>query len=426
MEPKTKLQKRVYRNSRRLPSLTKKHEQWAADNLFDAWLYKTNKTNICFNCAHEWSDGIRRDALLAQFTTCPNCKKDLKLTEKKSWRHRDINQFCILTVIDGFQVVRYVEAIQYCVKGEPVEYDLYDIFSHWISPDGKTTGISKLRAMYGYYNFSEWSRCSTLEIRQNLAYNTYAVESYKNGRVIPELKRNGYDGNVYGYDTSMFFRYLLSEPIFETLLKKGQLGLLKSYKSQYDSINKLWAQIKICFKNNYVIEDFVMWKDYLVLLHKFGRDVYSPRWICPVDLNKRHDKLVEKARKLRQKEKLEELKDKIRVDNIKYRKKIKKFLDVRFSNDNIKVVVIKNVKELLKEGDELNHCVFSSNYQNRSNSLLLSARKGKQRIETIEVNLNSMTIEQARGSGNKPTEYHEEIVNLVNQNIKTLKRIKVS
>jgi len=96
MEPKTKLQKRVYRNSRRLPSLTKKHEQWAADNLFDAWLYKTNKTNICFDCAHEWSDGIRRDALLAQFTTCPNCKKDLKLTEKKSWRHRDINQFCIL------------------------------------------------------------------------------------------------------------------------------------------------------------------------------------------------------------------------------------------------------------------------------------------------------------------------------------------
>lgn len=423
MKPKTKLDKRVYRASRKLTRLTKKHELWVAENLFHHWLYKTNKTNICFECGHEWQDGIRRDALLAQFTTCPHCKRDLKMPETRGWKQRDINQFCILTVIDGFQVVRYVEVIQYCYKGKPAEYDLYDIFSHWISPDGKTTGISKLKAMYGYYNFSEWSRCSTLEIRQNISYNTYAVDIYKNGRVIPELKRNGYDGNVYGYDTSLFFRYLLSSPIFETLLKKGEIGLLKAYKSSYDSIQKLWPQIKICFKNNYAINNFNTWRDYLVLLEQFDKDVYSPRWICPDNLDKRHDKLVERARKIRQKKMIAELKEQIRIDNIKYRKRIKKFLDVSFSNDNIEVVVIKNVRELLREGDELNHCVFSGNYQNRSNSLLMSARRGKERIETVEINLRSMEISQARGLGNKPTEYHDEIVNLVNSNIKTLERI---
>ena len=49
-------------------------------------------------------------------------------------------------------------------------------------------------------------------------------------------------------------------------------------------------------------------------------------------------------------------------------------------------------------------------------SLIFSATKDGERIETIEVSLETMKVVQSRGVCNKNTEYHEQIVNLVNAN----------
>ncbi|WP_373834901.1 PcfJ domain-containing protein, partial [Bacteroides heparinolyticus] len=53
-------------------------------------------------------------------------------------------------------------------------------------------------------------------------------------------------------------------------------------------------------------------------------------------------------------------------------------------------------------------------------SLILSARIGGKRIETIEVSLETMQVIQCRGLCNKNTEYHDRIVDLVHRNIKQI------
>ena len=58
----------------------------------------------------------------------------------------------------------------------------------------------------------------------------------------------------------------------------------------------------------------------------------------------------------------------------------------------------------------------------RENSLILSATIEGRRIETIEVNLDTLKVVQSRGVCNKNTEYHEQIVNLVNANRKLIRQ----
>ncbi len=64
----------------------------------------------------------------------------------------------------------------------------------------------------------------------------------------------------------------------------------------------------------------------------------------------------------------------------------------------------------------MHHCVFDNAYYLKENSLILSATIEGRRIETIEVNLDTLKVVQSRGVCNKNTEYHEQIVNLVNAN----------
>ena len=91
--------------------------------------------------------------------------------------------------------------------------------------------------------------------------------------------------------------------------------------------------------------------------------------------------------------------------------------------DNLSIDVIRSVKQVYDEGLLLNHCVYENGYYKKQDSLLLSAKVNNEVIETIEVDLKNLTISQARGKDNHPSEYNELIVNLVNQNLKKIKSI---
>ena len=71
--------------------------------------------------------------------------------------------------------------------------------------------------------------------------------------------------------------------------------------------------------------------------------------------------------------------------------------------------------------------MFSNEYYLKEDSLILSATIEGKRIETIEVSLKTLKVVQSRGVCNKNTEYHEQIVNLVNANSRLIrKRMKVT
>lgn len=79
--------------------------------------------------------------------------------------------------------------------------------------------------------------------------------------------------------------------------------------------------------------------------------------------------------------------------------------------------MLEHVREFFEEGNRLNHCVFNSKYYERDDSLILSARINGEPIETIEVSLEEVKVVQSRGLSNEPTEYHDEIISLVNNNL---------
>lgn len=71
-----------------------------------------------------------------------------------------------------------------------------------------------------------------------------------------------------------------------------------------------------------------------------------------------------------------------------------------------------------EEGEYMHHCVFSNEYYKKKDSLILSAKnEDGERIETIEILLNTGKVNQCFGKFNKFTEHHEKILKIVNDNM---------
>ena len=99
-----------------------------------------------------------------------------------------------------------------------------------------------------------------------------------------------------------------------------------------------------------------------------------------------------------------------------------KFFGISFTDGTIQVHVLESVREHLEEGVAMHHCVFDNAYYLKENSLILSATIEGRRIETIEVSLDTLKVVQSRGVCNKNTEYHDQIVSLVNANRKLIRQ----
>lgn len=61
------------------------------------------------------------------------------------------------------------------------------------------------------------------------------------------------------------------------------------------------------------------------------------------------------------------------------------------------------------------HCV--GGYYSKTDSLILTACIDGKKMETIEVSLSKLQVIQSRGVCNENTEYHNQIVQLVEKNI---------
>lgn len=99
-----------------------------------------------------------------------------------------------------------------------------------------------------------------------------------------------------------------------------------------------------------------------------------------------------------------------------------KFFGIYFTDGTTQVHVLESVREHLEEGTAMHHCVFSNEYYLKENSLILSATIEGRRIETIEVNLDTLKVVQSRDVCNKNTEHHDQIVSLVNANRKLIRQ----
>lgn len=422
MKPKTRIQKEVARLSKRLPVLTDTQKAYAFRHCFKHYAIKrADGTNICTECGHSWkSDHNLADTICG--CTCPHCGMELEALRTRKRVFSDNEYFSVITTRKQYQVIRFFFVKSRYKAGQPAEYSVYEVVQRWISPNGTKITVARLRGMSLMY-YDQWSECSDMEIRKNgglRAYDIAPVCTYPRKRFIPELKRNGFNGDFHRILPYDLFSAVLTDSRAETLLKAGQYAMLRYYLRSSCDIGKYWSSIKICIRNGYTISDGSMWCDTIDLLRHFGKDTNSPKYVCPTDLKSEHDKLVAKRNRQRERERSEEERKERIKDEKNYLKAKGMFFGLVFSDDLILVKVIESVEEMETEGRLMHHCV--GGYHNKANSLILSATIDGKRIETVEVSLVTLKVVQSRGVCNSNTEYHERIIQLVEDNAELIRQ----
>ena len=423
-----------------------------------AWLENTAHHNyvtthynklICLECNHswvgkypepkkDWKDEVM-DTVREKKINCPSCKKTLDLDGcYNSGTNRD-SHGVFFDRIGPIAVIRIFYIRKYMYKHKKPEFVTREVVRKFFDPiQSKFTIMSRgMNGMMGGYQ-GGWNLSSELSIKKHRDGFDYAttigyhadIHPYK--KIPKEISRMGFTiKNPVKISCDHILYGLMKDSRFETLVKNGEYKFLEH--TLYSGIkDNLWSALKICFRNYYHVkdDDVTDYMDYVDLLSYFGKDVSNPKYACPEDLHKVHDKLVNKKRRIDEvirKKKMEEdfLKDKEEAlkKTKRYIKTKAKYFKLIFKEKDLIIEVMKSVDEFLDDSAYLRHCLFTNKYYEKENSLILSAKLNGEVIETIEVNLKTMKLVQARGFRNKPTSHNTRIVKLVERNLPEIQKI---
>lgn len=439
MQPKTKLQKKVVGMSQALPPLTDAQKAYPY-KLFDNIGYYWKGGDVWCQCCGN-TDEVLKSVLAVSLGvgshTCPNCGTNLKLEHWRQTNRQHSNeckQYSVVQTFKGWMVVRTFDVHRNNTRGKATDFSMSEIYQNWVSEDGKEIILGK-KYTRSPFHFT-WYYNSAMDVKQHNANSSgyYALEDvfdvsgnylYPIAKVTPILKRNGWTNKILKFTTTSVvnaMKQLLTNPIAETVVKSGQLSVFKYMLLKSNYTIAYHHAINICNRNNYIIKDASMWFDYLDLLSYFNLDTHNAHYVCPKDLSAEHDKLMRrKARQEAQRELATRHKEAARWEKL-YQKEKGKFFGLCFSDKEIVVTVLQKVSEFVEEGTTMHHCVFTNEYFKKKDSLILSARIGDKRIETIEVSLKTFKVVQSRGVLNKNTRYHDRIIGLVAKNIQLIRQ----
>ena len=412
MKPRNKFEKAVLEQSKHLRPITKTQDKWAFRECIDHFAYRLPKgRTTCMDCGHSWVMDKHRETC-----TCPHCRAKLQVKETYERKLQQKQYFTLLTTCGEFQVLRMFLLIVGMEKGYKAQTSIIEIGQYWWNMQGRKAVVAIQRVL-GHY-IDTFSYYSPMAIRNdNEAYQHIAYSSiYPKFKVTDILRRNGFKDNFYGIVPTQLIPALLTDSRVETLLKAGRTDHLRYFLGNKKAFEELWQSYKIAVRNGYEIADISLWSDYVDTLRRLGKDIHNPKYLYPTDLKAEHDRRHEELLRVREKEEIEQKQQKAMEDEKRFKELKSKFFGICFTDGTIQVHVLESVQEHLEEGVSMHHCVFSNAYYLKEDSLILSATIEGRRIETIEVSLRTLEVVQSRGVCNKNTEYHEQIVNLVNAN----------
>lgn len=283
MKPKTSIQKEIIRLSANLPELTDAQRTYAFRHCFKHYGRRTAKGIItCTECGHAWKSGHSLADTLCG-CSCPNCGTALEIVDTRKRVFTDNEYFSILATCKGYQVIRFFFVRSRQKVGQKAEYSICEVVQRWIAPDGKSETVARLRGMSPLY-YDLWVEDSPMEIRKNNQHRVYDIDpicTYPRQRIIPEIKRNGFDGNLHGIPPYSLFTAILSDSRAETLMKSGNIEHLRYFLSKPQALDRCWHSYKIAMRNKYAITDISLWCDLLYLLEKLGKDLRNPPFHLP-------------------------------------------------------------------------------------------------------------------------------------------------
>ena len=425
MRPGTILEKRVESLAGSLKGLTSSQEKWGLDHVIPHYcIYRTRiHRATCIDCGHTWFG--------KKPTRCPQC--GAKLTVKEDTRQSRFIDRCyygILQRCQEFNVFRLYYCYSNKKKGEPsaTKY-MVEVTQHWIGDDGQDTIRALRLTMFPYYRYCPFSLDSDLTLKRdcdnygyyNTFYHIMPHRVYPRTSCTAMLKRNGFKGRFRGLPPERVIQGLLTDNRFETLWKNRMNDFCEEYQHNgKQHIRKYWKQVLDYHHYGYKAGNLNIWFDYLDLLEYFQKDLRSPHYLFPEFLGKEHDRLVQKKTAILERQELERRKQQDQ-DKLAVLAGKAKYFDITFSNDLFCVVVLKSLEEYKAEGDYQHHCVYTNSYYGKKDTLVLSARmkdSPDRPVETIEISLIDGRILQCYGKYNQPTQYHQDIIDLVNHNSK--------
>ena len=418
MKPRNRFEKAVLAESQRLRPITKTQSKWAFHECIGHFAYRLPKGHTtCMDCGHRW---IMEKP--AQTCTCPHCGARLQVEETYGRKLKQKQYFTILTTCGAYQVLRMFLIVVGMEKGYKAKYETIEIGQYWWNGQGRKVVIAVQRIL-GHY-VDTFSFYSPMTVRNdNEAYRYVACAPiYPKFKVTDTLRRNGFKDDFHKIAPIALIPALLTDSRAETLIKAGRIDHLRYFLNNTRAFEAYWQSYKIAVRNGYEIKDISLWCDYVDMLRRLGKDVHSPKYLCAKDLKAEHDRIEDKIRRQREKEEIERKWQKAIEDEKRFQELKSKFFGIHFTDGTIQVRVLESVQEHLEEGVAMHHCVFSNRYYLKEDSLILSATIEGRRIETIEVSLQTLKVLQSRGACNKNTEYHEQIVNLVNANSRLIRQ----
>ena len=429
----------VFFLSHKLPPISDEAKSWANNPFsytisYQKWGKRADKAHTywCCSCGEEYCHDELTDLRpnpaydyrswsgRRTIATCPHCGKTMYIED--NWcRERTFKDMVAIKAKFGeWDIKRFISVECSTRRGEKESVIINEVGQSWRKGEGKTHYYF---CPVGGMFYSKWWRYGEHSNFRNSLPDLADYHTTWDGQdtyeyptdfsLDAELAKRGIStDNLHGMPLMSILDCMAQCPQFETLWKAGEYKMAKFFNK---SLPRYWAQIKIARRQGYVIKDLIKWRDMIDMLREI-RDINSPKYICPTDLDYAHDKAIEWKRRFDHKGELERNK----VYDKELRKRIARYLNMDIHNEHIQIIVLPNVKAFMDEGDHLGHCVYRCGYYKKPESLILSARDAdnmNKRWETIEINLNNFTIAQCYGYKDKFTERHKEITQLMNENM---------
>lgn len=436
MKPRNKREREVAELSSKLPPLTKQ-EEWAKTHIFSHEAFKCKDELWCSDCAGTWINTDNSElsvTVLGDTTVCPYCHNKLTVKVSRKKKNEEVNYMTVATVCGEYQVLRHVYCMRFSRKEDAyLHYFFCEVVQEWISEDGKRTVMAKPMNT----GSNGWLYSEPLSIKNEYGSSYYFSDGYAiygevypvypQVDILPVLKKYGLKKSFFNCVPSKLIRTLLQgSNDYELCIKTNQISMLQHLSRQGSYQIKYKPSFNICNRNNYIIKDASIWEDYLDLLVYFGKDVRNAYYVCPKNLNKVHDALMQKKQKQRaDRDRKEAIKAAIKKkeDILNFYREKMKFFGIEIKEGDITIHPLESITQFYLEAKAMHHCVFSNRYYQKSDCLILSARDSQgNRLETIEVNLKTFEIIQSRAVCNNVSEYHDAIIKIVKKNMNLIRQ----
>ena len=284
----------------------------------------------------------------------------------------------------------------------------------WIAPNGTSTVVALRRVWdlcittFGY-GIALWGYAQTPTHTTMWAHKRWCIPCYK---VLPQVIRNGFDGKFYDINPIRLIAVLLSNPMAETMMKAGDVDIMKYFLTNPRTCDICWNSYKIAKRHGYTLNNISMWCDYIRMLNDLGGGYsQSQKHLSPRPQRRaRCDNTTHQCQTKGSRRKNATKRNRkawtwaTEVTQRKGNEDTFIALKSKFfglSNNRQRVDnkgAWKHRRITMKKGNSRTSAWFGAGYYRKENTLILSAKIDGQIVETVEIDLRTLKVVQCHGN----------------------------